>query len=315
VPFPEFQSAAVPASLNCQTLPNPATAATIGCNPGSIAPFPPALLVFTRVHEYGHVNQIINYPAVYYSMNVEHDADCYAAENLVLTDPAALHGAILAFLAVGNLGDTIHGTGFQRATLVINCAHTVNPLFADLNEIRSSALVASLNPFIPESVAPSQETGADSKSQALANGPKANSGDQLIDSQGVPPVCTAIDILVNSAQQRFWDASTSTGILRPTIQVALGGDCSVMAGRLKAKCVASSSKTEEVSTCLATTEWVKTCDDKKCSERVYSHPGDATDHPSVRISDLNHTIQIIAGHDNHVTSQQTVPPRVVPPSK
>lgn len=309
-PVPEFQSYTVPPALVCQTVPNPATLATIGCNIAMITPTPAAFKIFARVHEYGHVNQIRTNPALLYSPYVEIDADCFAAENLVQTDPGALQGAILVFWSAGQQGDPLHGTGFQRAARALQCARTVVPNFAvpglpiaDAQFPNEDLQVASLAPVLPEGMQAHQPaTGAGHDNLAMSKGEKASVRDQVIDSKGAPPTCLALDILIDSAARKFWEASTTTGAIRPTLESAIGGKCTALAGRERVDCTASADSLMRVSECLNPSEWKKACEDTGCTERTYVHPGDAAGHASVVIRDRAQLLEILAGRDEHVVA-------------
>lgn len=84
---------------------------------------PPEVLVFLRVHEYGHIvkGHLDNRNFANQALN-EAEADCYAGQELYASDPNIINRVIQIFESMGNTGgDMTHGTGIQMAGVIKAC--------------------------------------------------------------------------------------------------------------------------------------------------------------------------------------------------
>lgn len=88
---------------------------------------PPEVLLFLRVHEYGHIvkGHIDNRDYSRIAVN-EAEADCYAGQQLGASDPNVINRVVQIFESIGNTGgDATHGTGLQMAAVIKSCMQNV----------------------------------------------------------------------------------------------------------------------------------------------------------------------------------------------
>lgn len=100
-------------------------------NPRLMERFGPSLSAFVLAHEYGHIRfghrripagRQVNFDRDSLLRNFELQADCYAAQVLVLVKPADLRVAIEFFRKMGDFRyDTEHPTGYERAEQIQSC--------------------------------------------------------------------------------------------------------------------------------------------------------------------------------------------------
>jgi hypothetical protein len=112
-------------SFTCLTRPNPRFGAVITCDPSKMGRLPPAVRAFLINHEHGHVVQI-RLGKTLFVPNPEADADCYAAR-IMRSNPSELNAAItwLNNVLGPRGGGMLHGTGFQVAAFVAQCAKSL----------------------------------------------------------------------------------------------------------------------------------------------------------------------------------------------
>jgi hypothetical protein len=304
-------------TYTCQTSPYQPTFAVIRCNPMSLGQFPPYALVFLRVHEYGHVNQLATNPGMYYSAYAEYDADCYAAANLANSDPLVLQQTINFFYYVVGQGmkDATHGSGIEMAQRALQCARSVVPNF-----MAAQVLTPSLSP-VPSwggrgegefSIGESEPQDGPAKEykpipqQALVPTDRSDDLDKITDTKGAPEFCTALDLMIDSSHSKFWEASTRSGAIRPTIGTALDAECIVSApGRNNAICkfhesTISEQANQKLRACLSTAEWTTIC--PNCAVVKYQHPGHPEGHPVVTFDTKQNRLEFSSGEDAHTTS-------------
>ena len=100
-------------------------------NPRLMERFGPSLSAFVLAHEYGHIRfghrripagRQVSFDRDSLLRNFELQADCYAAQVLVLVKPADLRVAIEFFRKMGDFRyDTEHPTGYERAEQIRSC--------------------------------------------------------------------------------------------------------------------------------------------------------------------------------------------------
>lgn len=100
-------------------------------NPRLMERFGPSLSAFVLAHEYGHIRfghrripagKRVDFDRDSLLRNFELQADCYAAQVLVLVKPADLRVAIAFFRKMGDFRyDTEHPTGYERAQQIQAC--------------------------------------------------------------------------------------------------------------------------------------------------------------------------------------------------
>jgi hypothetical protein len=94
-------------------------------------------VTFSRAHEYGHI-YLHHIQRSFFTSNrfsqtwiqrtKENDADCFAAQELIISEPQAVYAAISLFNAQGDgRVDTLHPTGFERAANIQICAGITPP--------------------------------------------------------------------------------------------------------------------------------------------------------------------------------------------
>lgn len=75
---------------------------------------------FFRAHEYGHV-MLGHLIMGTFPQQAEFEADCYAAQN---AQKIEVQAALQHFFNNGFMGNWSHGTGYDRATRILNCAQS-----------------------------------------------------------------------------------------------------------------------------------------------------------------------------------------------
>jgi hypothetical protein len=304
IPVPEILGGA--GQFSCVTQPNPATLAVITCTPVTFSQFPPAVLLFLRVHEHGHVNQMRFRPQVLYSGHAEADADCFSAYNLAQTDPQVLASAIVWFWNVAGPGlkvDAAHGNGFEIANMAMQCGDSAIPGFsANVRpQLRGINYQENLQSK-PRLLLAKYQKPADQKEMQGQAVPEKMDEDAVVDAKGVPALCTAIDLLIEGSHSSFWDVSLHNGAIRPTISKALGADCVARGmGRYEVLCTINSSPSRSVfgtklDACLSRSEdWAKTCRGEKCLDVQFSHPGDSANHSTITYDTTKGVMIVSAG--------------------